>query len=237
MPRQSRGWVKGVGIGCLVVVILTATFCYVAYRKVRAAAPKMIADFAEASAEALFTGLALPEDETEAALAVVRAFAADIRDGKITLDEGRAVARALADPVLLGVIGARGFEMRYVAPSELTDAEKRAAHVTVTRFAEGLRAGRIPPERMKGITESISEEIEDARGRKITRLKASLSPAELAEVLKQMKSDADAAGIEEREHPYSVADEMRQAIEKGLGRSLQPATVPASQPVEPSGGE
>lgn len=150
-------------------------------------------------------------------MAAICSFTQDIRDGKVSLTQGKRVAEALDNRSLIGAILVRGFEAQYVRPSELPDAEKEAAHVTLTRFIHGVVEDRISQETFDSIMDMISEQgDEDTR-----RLKSSITTGELQAVLASMQNAADGAAIENREYTIDIAQLIHDAIDRGMKEGHQ----------------
>ena len=117
--------------------------------------------------------------------------------------------------------------MKYVQAGALSEDEKKAAHITVTRFTQGLIDETVSTETKDEITAIVTETSVDSSGDESTDLKDSITDEELKECLKLMKDAADKAGIENKEFKVDIAEEIRKAIEAGLasaaaGENAQP---------------
>ncbi len=229
-PEGSKGGGGGIGclkiagIGCLVLVVLGAIGGVVLYFKAADWARSALAMAAEEGGKALLEGLEIPADEREAAMAPIRRFAQDIRDDKVSIDQGVAVAQALSEGPAVAAIMARGFEVKYVKSSELTDEEKQEAHITLTRFAHGITTERIDRKKADEIGDIVGVKTSDGQGNTKMTFKETITTEELNRALAIMKDAADEAGIEEKEFKVDLAAEIQKAIDKGMAKgAAQPA--------------
>ena len=232
MQREEKGsCAQAAGIGCLVLVLAGAVGGYIAFRTAKDMGPGLIATGMETSAEQLLKGLKIPDSERAAVMAPIRAFTQDIRDGKVTLEQGVRVVSELADERLIAAIGSRGFEAAYVADSDLTADEKQAAHVTVTRFAHGVVESLIPDATVQKVLDSVSTTRTDAQGKVQRTFKDTLTRAELDDALASMAKAADAAEIAVREFEIDLGEIVKQAIARGRAKDS------ASDEAAPNNGQ
>lgn len=215
------GCLQILGIGCLGFVILTAVAGVLVYYKWK----DMAAMAVEAAADGMMTSFEIPAEEREAAMVPIRGFTRDFRDGKVSIQQGAAVAEAIATGPAGAAIAARGFETKYVKASGFSDAEKAEAHVTLTRFAHGVAAGTIPQSEAKRVWDMVSVTRRGATGTE-TKIKDTLTREELMEALAVMKGAADAAGVETREFKVDLAAELRRAIETGMAKGAEGGRPP-----------
>ena len=199
----------------LIFSFLLAVVGYFGYKKLKEKVPEIIAGMIETSAEGVFVQIKLPEAERKAAMDTIKDFTRDIRDGKVDFQQGKRIAKALGDKALMGAILTRSFETQYVCSAYLGDAEKRSAHVTLTRFVHGVIDDKISKETLDAILNMMSEEQGNKKNGK-NRLKNSISVEELRDILLKMKGAADKAGIENREYKIDIRTIIREAIEKGM---------------------
>jgi hypothetical protein len=224
MSENIQGWIKILILCLLILSILIIAGGYVGYRKVKEKGPHIIARMIEISAEGIFVQIRLPEEEHKAAMNAIHSFTRDIREGKVKLQQGKRIAKALNDKALIGAIMIRSFESQYVHVSSLKDAEKGAAHQTLTRFAHGIIDDKIPRERLDTILNMISEDQENRNGNR--RLKNAISEEELKDVLLSMKDAADHAQIENRAYEIDIAEIIREAIKKGMQENREAEYTP-----------
>lgn len=222
MSERGNTWIK--------VLLCCVSFCivaliaggYFAVKTIKKKAPDLIARMIEVSTEAVFIQLELPQAERGEAMAAIRTFTQDIRDGEVSLAQGKRVAEALDNKSLVGAILVRGFEAQYVRSSVLPDAEKDAAHITLTRFVHGVVEDRISQETFDSIMDMISEQGDNEN----RRLKSSITTAELQAVLGEMQNAADQAAIENREYAVDIAQIIHDAIDQGMKEGDKDARPP-----------
>ncbi len=230
-PRRggSNTCLTILGIGCLGMLILAVAAGLVIYFKggdiVRAGAAKVT----EAAVEEMLKELQIPAGEREAAMAPVREFAQQIRAKKVSWEQGGEILKEVAEGPVSVVVMARTFEVKYLQPSPLSPEEKAAGHVNVSRFAHGISEAKIPREKGQPILDIITEKGSDSRGRNRDKLRDSITGEELARCLKIAKDEADAAGIENKEHPIDLAREIRKAIDRGMNARGGPGTPPSPE--------
>ncbi len=221
--RKGFGCLHAAGIGCLVLVVIGVIAGVVVYYKAGSWARAAVAVGVEAAAEKTMENLNLPQDEMNAAMEPIREFTQKIRDGEVTLEQALAVGEALAGGPALAAVMARGFEVKYLHPSDLPDDEKQAGHVAISRFVNGVSTDRIPDEKakekVKEIGDIVTVKTTDSAGKTTKQPKDALTAEELRSCLKIMKDAADAAGVEQREFVVDLAAEIRKAIAIGLDKA------------------
>lgn len=220
MRRRQKGFgcLEAAGVGCLVLIVVGLIAGVVVYYKWEGWVRSIAAKGAEVAAEGMMDELGIPADEKEAAMKPVRELARRIRDGEVGLEQVGAIAEALAEGPALAAVMARGFEVRYLRPSDLTDEEKTAGYVAISRFVQGVSTGKIPKEKAEEVRDVCTVETVEADGNETRKPKDSITTEELKSCLKIMKDAADAAGIENREFKVDLAAELRKAIEAGMAR-------------------
>ena len=228
--KSGFGCAKMAGVGCLVLIVLGVVVGLVVWAKWEGWARAAGAAGVELVAEEMMSELGLTEEEKDGAMGPVREFAQQIRDGEVTLAQAIAVGEELVDGPAFAVLLTRGFEGKYLAASELSDAEKQEGHVTLTRFAQGVSTERIPTTKAEEISQIVTIETTDSEGETTKELKETITTEELKSCLAIMKDSADAAGVEDREFTFDLAEEIRKAIENGMG-------APSGTAEEPAAGE
>ncbi|MHC4198637.1 MAG: hypothetical protein ACYSU0_01400 [Planctomycetota bacterium] len=220
MRRRQKGFgcLEAAGVGCLVLIVLGLIAGVVVYFKWESWVRSIAAGAGEIAADSMMDNLGIPADEKEAAMKPVREFAQRIRDGEVGLEQVGAIAEALAEGPALAAIMARGFEVKYLGPSDLPEEEKKAGHISISRFVQGVSTGKIPKEKAEQIGDICTVETVDDDGDQTRKLKDSITTEELKSCLGIMKDAADAAGIEDKEFKVDLAAEIRKAIETGMAK-------------------
>ncbi len=208
---------KGMGCfakGCLVVAVLLVAFSIVLYFKAgdwgRAAAAWTM----NMTAEATLKNMKLPDDEREAAMEVIREFTQKVQENKISAAQGQRIAEQIMEGPVAVVIAARMFEVAYVEPSDLDEQKKKAAHVTVSRFAHGIATEKIPRKKGDAIKDIVMEP--NPADPDQQKLRESIKPEELEKCLTLMKAAADEAEIGRKGYKIDIAAEIRKAIQAGI---------------------
>ena len=209
---------------CLFLLIGSAIGGYFAVQQGAAAMRDLAAMGVETVAEESFKGLALPQAEIDAAMQPVEAFGGKIRAGQVSMQQGLAVMQAIGEGHVPAVVMVRGFELKHLQPSGLSDAEKQAGYVTATRFAYGAAEDLIArPEReavMEMLLETKTTQV-NGQTRTTKQFKESLTDEELLEVLTEMKNAADAVGVPEGEQQVDLVAEIEDAIQYGMDNPVQ----------------
>ncbi|MCK5707684.1 MAG: hypothetical protein KAI43_08525 [Candidatus Aureabacteria bacterium] len=221
MSEKKGGCWKLFAIGCVVVVLLGGIGGYLAFKNL----PKLAAIGIEKASDAMLKELGLPEEEFKKAKSAISSFTQDIRDGKISAQQGAAIMEALAQESLVGAIMVRGFEAGYIEKSKLTAEEKTAARITLSRAMHGMVKENINGNQLESAMESIMVTSQTSGGNTNKNFKKVVTDEELKTALKKIKSLADNAGIPNKEYKADIGQLIKDAIAKGM------AKVPAGAPV------
>ncbi len=208
---NSSGCWKAAGIGCLALVLAGGLVGVWAYRNAGRLLRTGAAHMLDKGAEVMFEAMQLEAEDRQAAMAAIAELSEQVRTGELTMEQGGEILTALAEGPLPMIVALRLFETTILEPSALDAETKAQGRVTVSRFAEGLVRGSIPPEKGEEALDAISVQKEDRR-----EMKPDLTTAELIGCLEIMKTAADEAGIEDRKFTYDLAEEIRKVIRRGL---------------------
>lgn len=230
------------GVGCLVLVGLAVLLGIVLYFKAETWARSAAAKVVEIIAEEVMDEVGLSEEEKRSASKPVREFAQKVRDGEASMEQIAAVAKEFAEGKAWAALLMRGFQTKYLEPSELTDDEKAAGRVLVGRFTDGLLKESIPMERLEEISDIVSVKTTGADGKEQVKLKDTITIEELKSCLVIMKDAADKGGVEDREFTHDIGEMIGEAIEKGMARGAEAEKRRAedsdsSDPQPPDSGE
>ncbi len=214
------------------------------YQKTKQGLQAIAAAAIESSMEQQLKTLRFPKEEREVILEPIKTFAQEIRDGKVAIDQGLQVVQAMKGISLDTTIDLLGFEHKYVRPSELSDAEKQAARVAITRFVKGILDESIDADRARPIVLTfrekmvVEEEGEEAVAEENAEApvgddgaaaegqikfntgiyKSALDIAVIRQNIEDLKKVADKAKIEDKMFEIDVAGEIQKAIDKGMKR-------------------
>jgi len=167
------------------------------------------AKIAMVAVDAVVDSSPLPDAEKAAIKKPLENLVNEFKAGDMDLEQFGTVLKTLADGPLMTLITLRTFELMYIEKSALSDEEKEAARVTVSRYAEGKTSGKIEGTSIQDI---VWEETTDEEGNTTNKLKETLSPEELQQCLTIMKTAADEASIADQKFPMDIGA----AIEKGI---------------------
>ncbi|MHC5058330.1 MAG: hypothetical protein ACYTKD_27045 [Planctomycetota bacterium] len=236
MRRLDRGFgcLQAAGIGCLALIGLAVVLGIVVYSKAESWARAAGATLVEAVTEQAMSEAGLSEEEKDSAREPVREFARKIRDGEVSAEQVAAVVEEFAEGGAWAVLLMRGFQTKYLEPSDLPEEEKAAGRVTVGRFVEGLLRETVPTKRLGEISDIVTYETAGPDGEKQHKLKDSITTEELRSSLSIMKDAADAAGVEDREFTRDIGEMIGQAIERGMAgtRDRGAPEVPEPDPAD-----
>ena len=206
-------WIKVALGGCLLLLVLIVSCGYLVVKNAKGVARELTATFVEAGAKALVSEL--PPDEQKTVAPLIEAFAQSIRDGRVSLGQGAAVADALAEGPVVTVIIARGFEVKYLQASGLSDQEKQAGHRAITRYCYGVVEELVPESTREELGDIVTVQV--GSGNQGNRqLKDSLTDEEVRLCLQIMEGAADEAGIEDKEFQVDLGAEIQKAINYGM---------------------
>jgi len=235
MRQRDRGFgcLQLAGVGCLVIVALVVVLGIVLYFKAEDWARAAAAKFVEVAADEVMDEVGLSDEEKRSASGPVREFARKIRDGEASAEQIAAVVEEFAEGKAWAALLMRGFQTKYLDPSELSEEGKAAGRVVVGRFTEGLLKESIPQERLEEISNIVTYKITGTDGQEQRKLKESITADELKSCLAIMKDAADTGGVDNREFTHDIGEMIGQAIERGMAKPS--GEVPEDRPVEDAG--
>ena len=219
MSDEQGSWWGCCLKGCLVTVIVGLLLGYYAYIKTMEAARNLAAYSIEKVVQKSMEGMSFTEADTEKFLKPVKNFTQKIREAKISLKNAKSVATALMESSVIPMMVAYGFENHHVKASQLSDEEKKTAHVNITRFMNGVLSGKIEKKKINELSDLMSETREQ-NGKQQKRLKDKLSKEELGKCLDFVKMEADSAKIVEGATEVDLALEIEKVINQGLAKKI-----------------
>lgn len=213
-PRSGCSQVAK-GCGCVVLVLLLAAlvggvWIAMSWKRLAVGVGRRIAAEAIAAAP-------LPEADRRRILARLDQVGEDFAAGRIDVEQLGRIFEAIAEGPLMPLALVTAADAKYVQPSGLDLAEKRAGRRILERLARAV----------------VTEKVEDADAEAIMRpvmtpnsdggftLKESLTDAELREFLAGAKAKVDELGIPDQGFEVNVAAELDRAIDTALGRKAE----------------
>jgi hypothetical protein len=201
---------KKVGIGCLGVIVVLIIAGVVVVKNIKNIGRSAGAKLATTAVAAVVDKSGLSEAEKTEIMKPVKELAKEFKQEEITLDELGSILSKVANGSLPTLLSMRSFEVLYLEKSSLDAAAKKAASVTVSRYAQGHTTAKIKDS--EGIQGIIWEKTTNAAGEVTNSLKETLAPEELQKCLDIMKKAADDAGIADKKFEIDIAGALRKSI-------------------------
>lgn len=222
---SERGsFLKVLGIGCLVIVILGIAATIFVVKNLKTMATNM----AEKGLIAMIDEMEVAEEQKRVLRGQVSQLANGFRDGSITLEQMAEISKQFASGPIMSVGLIAFAQHAYFTDPELTDEEKKEADYQFGRYARGLLDGSITNAQAQAIIQKYSTT--DANGN--TTHKESLTAEERTELLELVKADADAAGVAEEEFEVDYGAEFQKIIDDVLGSSAPASGFDEVEPAE-----
>lgn len=202
---SGSGWIKPVGIGCLVLVfVIVGAGVFIAMNAKQFGGMVMEKVASEAIDE-----IPLPEDERADLRELIGELSYDFRSGELTMEEFEAIMEEVgSDPILAVGALVHGFRVDTLEKLDLTPAERDAARLTSMRFARGIAEDRLPARVVGRIQSDLSRYLE--HGETPTTM-------EVEETLAEMSEAADAAEIPAEPYEIDFSGAAREAIDRARG--------------------
>ena len=204
---------KIAGVGCLIIILVAvAGGIYVAKNWKAWSADAMVAVCDNAVKES-----ELPDDQKAAIKGHIDRLATGFKNGDVSVEQLGQVLKELAEgPILpLGLVYA--VEKHYVLVSALTEAEKKAASLSLQRFARGVVEKKINQGAINEVTAMIQEPGDDGD----KQIKEKLTKEELTAFLAAVKGKADEAKIPMEPYKVDIAAEIGKAVDAALAQVPQ----------------
>ena len=204
------GMGKKAGIGCLGVVVVLIIAGVVVVKNFKSIGRSAGAKLATTAVEAVVDQSGLSGTEKAEIMKPVKELAKEFKNEELTLEELGSILSKVAEGSLPTLLSMRSFEILYLEKSSLDAAAKKAASVTVSRYAQGHVTAKIKDS--DGIQGIIWENTTNAEGEATKSLKEALTPEELQKCLAIMKKAADDAGIADKKFEIDIAGALRKSI-------------------------
>lgn len=160
------------------------------------------------------------------------------RRGDVTFEELGQVVKAVSESPLIPAAVLYGARTQYLEPSGLSDEEKAAGGLALSRLARGVQEGSIQPDRLSKVFGPISTTSGSGRGVHVNspnfqlhlRAPEDVTDDELREVIELAGKQADEAGVPDEPYTIDASDEIADAIDQAIGRELPPADPASDEP-------
>jgi len=164
----------------------------------------------------------------------LRRLTAGFRRGDVTVGELLEVAKAVTESPLIPAAVLFGARTQYLDPSGLSDEEKAAGTLALSRLAHGVYDGSIDPAVLSKVFGPISTTSGSGRGVHVStpnfqlhlRPPADVTDDELLQVITLATQQADDAGVPDEPYTIDASDEIAKVIGETLGRELPPPDEP-----------
>jgi len=169
------------------------------------------ADAANAAAQAMVNETEFPQDQKNTILAEIRRVGSDFREGRMSVQEMGRVMRAIGEGPLIPLAAIQETKHKYIEESDMTDAEKKGAILTVQRFTRGVHERKIRTEDVGDVVAPIANRHQKGQW----DFKHSPTRMEVDEFLANAKIKADEAKIPEEPFEFNIAEELKDTIREG----------------------
>jgi len=206
--------------GCCVLLVLVVVLAAVGFLFGRSLFQRGSGVMVEVLAEKELEKRQCPESLRPVLMEPLRELTAEIKAGRVPAEKMNDIGKELFKGSVLGPVLAPTFQATYIDPSSLSPIEKQILSRDVSRYAEGLRLQKIP-EQTAGEIWNLVSEFRPGTGHDPDelQLKKTLTPEELKAAVEIMRVAANKAGMAEETFTFQPQDEIRQAIQRGLGRT------------------
>jgi hypothetical protein len=158
----------------------------------------------------------LPQDQKSQILAEVQRLGDDFTGGRISMEQLGKVMKEIQESPLLPLAAVQTARKKYIEPSDMKPDEKAAAILSLQRFARGVHEKTIAP--AQAAIDDAIKPVTTLKPGGQWELKSSPTRQELDQFIANVKAKADAAKVPEEPYDLNIADELKKAINKALGR-------------------
>jgi len=213
--KKKGGAGKAIGIGCLVVVLILGIAGFVVAKNIKKIGRSVGAATITRLAETVVNESGLSAEEKAAVMKPIKDLAGEFKAGEMTMEQLGTIMGTIAEGPLVSLITVKTIETKYIEASGLSAADKQNARKLASRYAEACARGLITANADdQGLNTVIMRGTTDSVGGKTTKLKDSLSSAELQQCLAIMKAGADRANIPDKLHQMDIGKAISDAIAK-----------------------
>lgn len=157
----------------------------------------------------------LPTEQQSEIVAEVKKLADDMRDGKISIAQLQRVGQEITQGPIIPLAAVQATRQKYIEPSDMAPEEKADAILALQRFARGIYEKKIPHDALDDVVKPITNLRPDGRW----ELQDNPKRRDLDQFIANVRDRADEAGIPNEPFDLNFAEELRKAIDRGLGKS------------------
>lgn len=224
LKRYSRRR-GGALAGCLIVLGVLVVLAIVGVVIVLMNWKGWAASAAKSIAEQAIQASDLPESEKAEVLAEITRVTDGFKNGDISIEDFLNIAGDIGEGPLIPAAIVGGFEAMYLEQSGLSDEEKEAGGLALSRVAHAVSDDTIDADALVSIFNPIQTADTTGSGVHINHPKFTLhlkdpkdcSDDELREVIANATKAADEAGVPNERMEFDVSDEIRKAIDRATG--------------------
>jgi hypothetical protein len=211
--------------GCLIVLGILVVIAIIGVVVVVMNWKSWAASGFRAAAEQAVQEIQLPEEERVEVMAQIDRLATGFKEGDISVERFTEIIQEVAQGPLLPAAAMGIFEAQYIRPSGLSDAEKDAGGMHMSRVAQAFADDQIGADPLADVFDPIQTVSTTGSGVHISHPKFTLhlkapeecTDDELREVIANAKSTADEAGIAEERMSFDASEAIKQAIDRAMG--------------------
>ncbi len=211
-------------IGCLVALVLVVLLIVGGGVYVAMSWRGWTASFAEKIATEAIQSSDLPEGEKGEVLVEIKRLTDGFRSGDVTFAQLEQIGKDIAEGPLIPAAIVGGFEAMYLAPSGLSDEEKQAGGLALSRVAQAVSADKIEADPLANIFDPIQTVSSTGSGVHINHPEFNLhlkdpddcTDDELREVIANAQAAADEAGMPNERLEIDASEELRAVIDRVL---------------------
>jgi hypothetical protein len=211
----------GFGVFALILLIIGGVGIYYVAQNIRGIAANMVTP----ALKEMVSQMEIPTEQKTQISARISELGTSFKDETLTLNDLQAIMQGVVSSPLAGAAGTIWFTEQYIAKSGLNAAEQKDATMTTRRFAKGLLDKSIGDKEANGVMDLISDKGPNGE----TNFKDKLTDKELNEILKKMKTAADAANIATDVPEINFAKEFDKVIDEALGKTTNAAEPEATK--------
>lgn len=225
-PVERRSGWKSCLTGCLIVCVILAVIAILIGVWIGRNARGWTANLLEEGVRQGVATSQLPAQEQQEIMVQVERVSTAIRDGSMSLDQMKLLAKKFAESPLMTLVVATAIEQGYIAKSGLTAEEKAAGGVTLNRFIRGALDDKIKEPGIDAAMAHVADR--DAGGE--WQLRQKLTDDELKAFLAEAKKQADEAGIPEQPAAIDPSEEVKRIVDEALNVPAPPESEPVVAP-------
>ena len=218
--KSDGGCIKGCLISFVLIMIIAAIGGWYAYNYVTSNASDWAAMGVEKLVEVALKEIPLKKSDEAEILKPINNFCDEIRNNKVSMKQGLSVVGEVFKGPVIGAIMMMGFNVHFVEPHKFKEKQNKQIHMTVNRYRQALATEKLDESETKLVFKKLTVKYND-NGQKKTRLKDSLTEAQLKEVLSIMKKQANDLKIPNKVENVNVGSMIEKAIKIGLKKKIE----------------